>query len=128
MKETTVPQKVEQKAPDTREESRTLIPAVDIFEMDHGLAVVADLPGVEKDGVEIQVDNNILSIRGTAKSLLPGEPLHREYQLQTYFRQFELGDAVNREGIRAEMKHGVLTVHLPKAEASVPKKISVQVA
>lgn len=127
MKETTVPQTVEQNVPDTREESRTLIPPVDIFEAEQGLAVVADLPGVVKEDVEIQVENNILSIRGKARSALPGEPLHREYQLQTYYRQFELGDAVDRDAIRAEMKHGVLTIHLPKAQAHTPKKIAVQV-
>jgi HSP20 family molecular chaperone IbpA len=128
MKETTIPQKTEQKAPDTREESRTLIPAVDIFETDEGLAVVADLPGVDKEHVDVGVDKNVLTIKGTSKSTLPGEPLRREYELLNYFRQFQLSDAVDQEKIRAEMKFGVLTVHLPRIQAKQPKKISVSVA
>lgn len=128
MKETTVPQKVEQKAPDTREEVRTLTPPVDIFETANGLAVVADLPGVGKEDVEINVDNSILTIKGKAHSMLPGEPLVREYQLLNFFRQFELSEKVDRENIRAEMKYGVLSISLPKVQEQAPKKITVNVA
>ncbi len=128
MKETTVPQKMEQKVPDTRDEERTLIPPVDIFETAEGLAVVADLPGVAKENVEINVDNSLLTIKGKAKSILPGDPLVREYQLLNFFRQFELSDKVDRENIRAEMKFGVLSVYLPKVKEQIPKKITVNVA
>jgi HSP20 family protein len=128
MKETTVPQKVDQKAPDTREEERTLVPPVDIFETADGLAVVADLPGVSKEDVEIHVDNNLLTMKGKAKSVLSGDPLAREYQLRNFFRQFELSDKVDRDNIRAEMKFGVLSVFLPKVKEQIPKKITVNVA
>jgi len=128
MKETTVPQKVDQHAPDTRDEERTLIPPVDIFETAEGLAVVADLPGVGKEEVEINVDNSLLTIKGKAKSALPGDPLLREYQLLNFFRQFELSDKVDRDNIRAEMKFGVLSVYLPKIKEQIPKKITVSVA
>ena len=128
MTQTCVPQKVEQQVTATREETRTLTPPVDIFETNEGLAVVVDLPGVEKDDVDINVENRILSIRGKAKSVLPGDPWRREYQLMDFFRQFELGDAADRDAIRAEMKYGVLTIHLPKAKEKAPKKIAVTVA
>jgi HSP20 family protein len=128
MKETTVPQTVEQKVPETREESRKLIPPVDIFETESGLAVVADLPGVEKEDVEVHVENDVLTLQGKPKTLLPGEPHFREYQLQTFFRQFELGEAVDQDQIRAEMKNGVLTIYLPKTPARTPKKIAVAVS
>ena len=128
MKEQTVPQKTEQQAPDTREDARTLVPPVDIFETDEGLAVVADLPGVQKQDVHVDVENNVLTIRATAKSRLPGDPVHREYRLMNFFRQFQLNDSVDQDKIRAELKYGVLTVHVPKVAAKQPKKIEVQLA
>lgn len=127
MKENTIPEKNTQQVPDTREQSRTLLPPVDIFETKDGLAVVADLPGVEKQDVQIDVDKGVLSIKANPKSLLPGEPLQREYALMNYFRQFQLSDAVDQENIRAEMKYGVLTVHLPRVAEKQPRKIEVQV-
>ncbi len=129
MKEKTVPMKAEQQtAPDTREEARTLIPAVDIFEMKEGLAVVVDLPGVDKEGVAIDVHDDVLTIKATPEAGANGDALLREFELRPYFRQFQLSDAVDQEKIRAEMKYGVLTVHLPKVAAKQPKKIKVDVA
>lgn len=128
MKEKTVPTTTDHAAQDTRESSRSLIPPVDIFETAAGLAVVADMPGVGRDDVNIDVTDNVLTLRATPKPLMAGEPAMREYQLYPYFRQFELSDAVDQEGIRAEMKYGVLTIHLPKQAAKQPRKIEVQVA
>jgi len=128
MKESTVPAKREQSVPATREESRTLTPPVDIFENKEGLVVVADLPGVEKDKVDVRVENNVLTIKGTTASTLPAAPQYREYELLHFFRQFELSEAVDQDKIKAEMKHGVLIINLPKKEAAKPKQIAVQVA
>lgn len=128
MKEMTVPEKREDKLPDTREETRTLVPAVDIFEIPEGLAVVADLPGVDKGEVDVHVENGVLTISGKAKDQTRGDSLCREFQLVNYFRQFQLSEQVDQEKIRAELKAGVLSVHLPKAEKAKPKKIGVNVA
>jgi len=128
MKEMTVPEKREDKLPDTREETRTLVPAVDIFEIPEGLAVVADLPGVDKGEVDVHVENGVLTISGKAKDQARGDSLYREFQLVNYFRQFQLSEQVDQEKIRAELKAGVLSVHLPKAEKAKPKKIGVSVA
>ena len=129
MKETMTPQKIESTTlPQTAEEPRMLRPTVDIFEVPDGLAVVADLPGVDKSDVDIRVEKDILTIRGTVRPQMPGEMLYREYDLLSYFRQFQLTDEVDQDKIKAEMKHGVLTVHLPKAEKAKPKRISVNVA
>lgn len=129
MKETTVPAATPQaEVPDTRESSRTLTPAVDIFEHEDDLVVVADLPGVEKDQVDVRVDDSILTLKATAKSSLPGDPTYREYSLLNYFRQFELSDKVDRDHIKAQMKHGVLSISLPKREEEKPKRITVEVA
>lgn len=130
MKETTVPatsEKKETMPQDTREESRTLMPPVDIFETDNGLAVVADLPGVDKEHVEVSVDNNILTIKGTVQPDDHGEPLYAEYRLRNFFRQFELSEEIDQEKIRADMRHGVLTIQLPKVEKAKPRRINVAV-
>lgn len=127
MKESTVPAKKEQEVAATRDEERTLAPPVDIFENAEGLVVLADLPGVDKENVHVRVDNGVLTIEGHPKSGLDKEPLYREYQLVNFFRQFELAETVDQDNIKAEMKHGVLVVRLPKKEESKPKRIQVDV-
>jgi HSP20 family molecular chaperone IbpA len=130
MKENTVATPTETpaaQAPATREETRTLVPAVDIFEFEDGLAVVVDLPGVPKDKVDVNVDNNILTIKGHVAGSDEKEPMYREFQLRDFFRQFELSDRIDQDKIQAEMRNGVLTLRLPKAERAKPKRISVNV-
>ena len=127
MKESTVPAKAEKKAPETREESRTLLPAVDIFELNGGLAVVVDLPGVAKENVEVHVEDDILTIKGKPTPGGAAERTYTEFELAPYFRQFQLGEQVDQEKIHADAKYGVLTIHLPKVEKAKPKKISVNV-
>jgi len=127
MAENTVATQEQQKVPATREDERAITPPVDIFEVEEGLAVVVDMPGVGKDGVEIHVENGILTIKGTAKADTKGDALYREYELADYFRQFKLSDTVDQEKIKAELKAGVLSVLLPKAEKAKPKKITVKV-
>ena len=126
MKETTVPQQQAALA-ETRDETRTLAPPVDIFEVDDGLAVIVDMPGVGKDEVDIRVENDVLTLSGKSKEALPETPIYTEFQLANFFRQFQLSDRVDQDKIRAEAKNGVLTIHLPKAEKAKPKKIAVQV-
>ena len=130
MKESTVPEKTEATAavPDTREESRRLVPPVDIFENTDGLVVVADLPGVDKDGADVRVENGVLTLKAKAHTDLPGEAVRNEFELLNYFRQFQLSDEVDQEKINAEMKHGVLIINLPKREETKPKKITVQIS
>ena len=131
MTEKTVPAKREDsKLQETREETRFLCPAVDIYEREDKLVVVCDLPGVGKDGVSIDVDDGILTIKG--KSIDREEDIskevHREYMLEDYYRQFKLSEQVDQEKISAELKHGVLTVILPKAEKAKPRKIDIKVS
>ena len=132
MAEKTVPQYASEQETsekeDTRSQERYVTPAVDIYETLDGLVVKADLPGVTKDGLDLRVENNLLTIRGRASHCAPGEMLYREYQLANFFRQFELSDKVDQQNISAELKHGVLTLNLPKAEEAKPRKIDVRVA
>ena len=102
MKETTVPANTEKNAPDTREDTRVLTPPVDIFETENGLVVVADLPGVEKDAIDVNVEKNVLTLKAKAKAQLTENLARQEYQLLPFFRQFQLSDAVDQSKISAE--------------------------
>ncbi len=111
----------------TRSQERYVTPPVDIYETAGGLVVKADLPGVEKENLDLQVENNLLTIRGKPTHTTGGEAIYREYELVNFFRQFELNEKVDQSKISAELKHGVLTLQLPKAEEAKPRKIEVRV-
>jgi HSP20 family molecular chaperone IbpA len=132
MAEKTVPVTTEPEVPQVREETRGeeayLQPPVDIYETDEGLVVMADLPGVDKDQLSIHVDKGILTIEGRTRHIAPGQPVWAEYRLLNFYRRFELPDEVDQDKISAELKHGVLMIHLPKAEAAKPRKIDVRLA
>ena len=110
----------------TRSQERYVTPPVDIYETAGGLVVKADLPGVEKGNLDLQVENNLLTIRGKPTHTTAGEAIYREYELVNFFRQFELNEKVDQSKISAELKHGVLTLQLPKAEEAKPRKIEVR--
>jgi HSP20 family molecular chaperone IbpA len=111
----------------TRHRERYITPPVDIYETREGLVVLADLPGVDKADLDVRVDNNILTIRAHSGHGGTGDVGYREYELQNFFRQFELSDRVDQTCITADLKQGVLTMHLPKAEEAKARKIEVQV-
>jgi HSP20 family molecular chaperone IbpA len=112
---------------ETRSQEQYITPPVDIYETNEGLVVKADLPGVPKEGLDVRVENNLLTIRGKASHVAPGEPVYREYGLVNFFRQFELNERVNQTAISADLKNGVLTLNLPRAEESKPRRIDVHV-
>jgi len=119
--------KPEDKAVATRDESRYIAPPVDIYETEDALVVVVDLPGVGKNGVDIRVEDGLLSIKGQADYKSPANTLMEEFNLQGYFRQFQLSDEIDQKKISGELKNGVLTLRLVKAEKSKPKQIPVTV-
>jgi HSP20 family protein len=110
----------------TRDETRYMAPPVDIYETEDALTVVADLPGVDSGEVDIRVEDSILTIKGKAEYAPPANALRGEFNLQGYFRQFQLSNEVDQSRISAESKNGVLTIFLPKAEKSKPKQIRVK--
>jgi HSP20 family protein len=132
MAEKTVATRSQQTTPPSREETRSqehyVTPPVDIYETVEGLVVKADLPGVAKENLEVRVENNLLTIRGKSAHVAPGDPIYREYELANFFRQFELNERVDQVKISADLKHGVLTLSLPKAEEAKPRRIDVKVA
>ena len=103
------------------------VPAVDIYESENDLTLLADMPGVPIDNVDIDLNDDQLTIRGTAvPEELSGTVLLREYSVGDYYRQFTVSSAIDRNKIAASMKDGVLRLVLPKAEAVKPRKIEVK--
>jgi HSP20 family protein len=121
-------QEVATKPEGTRMRERYVTPPVDIYETPERLVVMADVPGATYDHLDVRVDNHILTIRGEASHVLAGESFYREYELVHYFRQFELSDKIEEGKITADLKHGVLTLSLPKAEKAKPRQIAVAVS
>ena len=122
-------QKVERREETTRP-GAYFQPAVDIFETKDELVLVADMPGVPPDGVDVDLEGDELSIEGRVRS---GEydglkPLYVEYGVGGYYRRFTLGEMIDREGIKAQMKNGVLVLRLPKAERARARRIAVDAA
>jgi len=109
----------------TREPERYLVPAVDIFESDEGLTLVADVPGVESDGLDIRVEERILTIKASSNWAERPHGQSREFELVDYYRQFRLSDEVDDERISADFSNGVLTLSLPKLAKAKPRKIEV---
>lgn len=103
-------------------------PATDVYERDDALVVVADMPGVSEKDVEIDLDDDVLTLSGRAEHVEPEgyDALYGEFVPGVYERVFTLTEDVNREGIKATMKNGVLRVVLPKSEKARPRKITVQ--
>jgi HSP20 family protein len=101
-------------------------PHVNIFENNEGYVLEAELPGVAKTGLEIGVENNLLTIIGQReKNTLTAEPIYRELSTASYRRVFELDPAIDTEKIDARLEQGVLTVRLPKSDRAKPRKVQV---
>ena len=105
-------------------------PAVDIYETPDELVLLADLPGVSKDDLSINLDNNVLTIEGLVKAESgEGEnALLNEYRTGRYWRQFTLNEAVDQSKVEAKISNGELRLTLPKSEAAKPRRIEVQAA
>jgi HSP20 family protein len=104
----------------------TMAPAVDIYENADEVLLVADLPGVDKDGVDIRLEKGELTIEGKRRKAPEGSSLAAEYKFFDFRRAFLVPRGINPEGISAEMANGVLRVHLPKAAALKPRQITVK--
>jgi HSP20 family molecular chaperone IbpA len=132
MAEKTVPSARGEAPPRGREETRAQerysIPPVDIFETGDGLTVVADLPGVEQEALDVRVADGVLTLQGNTAHIAPGTPVEREYELLHFYRQFELPEEVDPDRISAELKNGVLTLRLPKREKAKPRRVEVRVS
>lgn len=128
MAEATVPTTTDEteRTTATRDEERYLTPAVDIYETESELVVVADFPGVSKERVDVRVADGVLTIQGRAEYRPSTSPIVEEFALGTFYRQFRLSEEIDQDAIKAELKHGVLNVRLPKIQRK-PRQIKVTV-
>ena len=101
-------------------------PLVDVESNQEGYTIRAEMPGVDKSGLEITVDNGELTILGHRRiAQVSGEPVYREIRNNEFRRVYELDPAIDTAKISARIEQGVLTLTLPKAETVKPRKISV---
>ena len=112
---------------ETRAPERFLRPAVNITEEETGLLLTADLPGATKESVEVSVDKGVLTINASVSREMPGRPVYSEFEWAPYYRQFQIPDLIDQAAVKAEFSNGVLTLHLPKAEAAKPRRIEVSI-
>jgi HSP20 family protein len=117
----------ENRSGDLAQREQFVAPAASVIEEGDGYTLQLEMPGVNKDGLEISVENNELTITG--RRTLPtieGTLLHRESRSENYRRSFEIDPSIDTGKIRAKIEQGVVTLTLPKAEHVKPRKISVQ--
>jgi HSP20 family molecular chaperone IbpA len=105
-------------------------PAVDIFETDRELTLLADMPGVAAHDIAIDLRDGVLTLSGDVKPWEgPDESDVRvEFEIGKYYRQFTLSEIIDQEKIEARLEDGVLRLAMPKAEKTIPRKIEIQPA
>jgi HSP20 family protein len=111
-----------------RREGSIWSPSVDVREDSANFYVEAELPGMDKDGIQLEIENNVLSIKGERKLERREEKENFHFVERSYgsfFRSFSLPKNVDGEAISAEYKDGVLKVTLPKREEVKPKKLEI---
>lgn len=124
--------KEKEKVPATEQPKRELrfVPAVDIFETEKEITVLADMPGVKTDDLNIDLRENILTLEGhvTPFEAAEEEDVLVEFEVGTYWRQFTISEVIDQAKIEANLKDGVLRLNLPKIEKAKPRKITVKAA
>ncbi len=106
---------------------RYFVPATDIFETEDALTVVMEVPGVDRDAIDINLENDVLKIEAKIdSSKYDGmEPLYTEYNVGHFARSFTLSNKIDRQQISAKLEDGVLTLVLKKVKEATPRKISI---
>jgi len=115
----------------TKEEKTTpgryYVPAADIFETDEALTVILEMPGVQKNSVNIDLENEVLRVDGQIdfSNYKDMEPVYTEYNVGHYTRSFTLSNKIDQSKISAQLDGGVLTLTLPKAKEALPRRITL---
>ena len=105
-------------------------PKVNVYEYDDKVGIVAEIPGLDKKQLEVSVEEGVLTISGDKHSAFENEGakvLRRELKQSSFKRQFELGELLDGENIKANFKDGILSVDVPKVEPEKPKKHTVKI-
>ena len=113
---------------DKKQDTNTVL-RTDIYEKEGTLYMVCDMPGVDENVIEISLENDVLTLKGSQKNEVPEgcELIYQEYETGIYERSFTLSDEIDREKIKAKINNGVLKLELHKAEKAKPKKIEIKV-
>jgi len=115
-----------ERRPQAVEQQNWFTPEVNIFETKDGYVLEGDMPGVNKDGLEITLESNMLTIVGRRNEPdFGGNPVYRESKAGHFRRVFELDPAIDTSKISAKMEQGILKLHLSKADKVKPRKIQV---
>lgn len=111
----------------TEREQPFVVPPADVFEDDHGITLLADLPGVSRERLGVRVDGETLWIEASASTAEPEgmELVYGEAQCPSYRRQFTLSRELDIERIEASLKNGVLKLTIPKVDKAKPRRIEV---
>ena len=107
---------------------RYYVPAADIFETDEALTLLLEMPGVSKENVDVQIENDVLRVEGKIDyaAYKDIEPVYTEYNIGHYARAFTLSNKIDRDAIAAQVQDGLLTLTLPKAKDAVPRRITIR--
>jgi HSP20 family molecular chaperone IbpA len=108
-----------------RQEIRRAVPLVDIYENDEEILLFADMPGVAKESITVNVDNGKLEISGIRNLKVTGSSSWQEFGDIEYRRVFSVPQSIDVDKVNAELKEGVLKLHLPKTEAAKPRTIQI---
>jgi HSP20 family protein len=108
--------------------ARYFVPTTDIYETDESLTVVMEVPGVEKDDINVKLENDVLRIEGQIdfSKYQEMEPVYTEYNIGHYARSFTLSDRIDQNEISAQLDNGVLTLTLKKAKQALPRRIEIR--
>lgn len=103
-------------------------PYVDIFENETELTLVADMPGVSKDALNVSLENDLLTIEGKINTgkYEDMRPVYSEYNIGNFYRRFTVSDEIDKDRIQAKITDGRLTLSLPKTERAKPRQISIR--
>lgn len=106
---------------------RYFVPATDIFEAENGLTVVMEVPGVDRDAIDINLENDVLKVEAKIDPLKYNgmEPLYTEYNVGHFTRSFTLSNKIDQQQISAKLEDGILTLTLKKAQEAMPRKITI---
>jgi len=107
---------------------RFYVPYSDIYETDEALTVLMEMPGVEREGVSVALEDDVLRVEGKIDfGKYEGmEPVYTEFNVGHYTRSFALSGKIDRERIGAQLEDGVLVLTLPKAKEAQPRRIAIQ--
>ncbi len=120
--------KREETTPEKTRQLDTVSPNVDIFENDGEILLHADMPGVNKENVSINIDNGKLTLSSTRQLETQGAATWEELGDVEYYRVFSIPQSIDISQVNAVLSNGVLQLHLPKSETAKPKQIEIKAA